>query len=44
MHELIEFFCSLEELGAWILSKTILAAWYWLFPRKDLRNDVSESA
>ena len=34
MHDLIEFFCDLDELGAWILSKTILAAWYWWFPKK----------
>ena len=33
MLDLIEFFCDLDELGAWILSKTILATWYWLFPR-----------
>jgi len=34
MHDLIEFFCDLDELGAWILSKTLLAAWYWLFPKQ----------
>jgi hypothetical protein len=33
MHDLIEFFCDLDELGAWLLSKTVLAAWYWLFPK-----------
>jgi len=34
MHDLIEFFCDLDELGAWLLTKTVLAAWYWLFPKK----------
>jgi len=34
MHGLIEFFCDLDEFGAWLLSKTVLAVWYWLFPKK----------
>jgi len=29
---LIELFCELDELGAWLLSKTMLTAWHWLFP------------
>jgi len=43
MHDLFEFFCDSEELGAWILSKTVLAVWYWLFPRKDMPNNQSQS-
>jgi len=39
MYDLIEFFCDLDELGAWILSKTILAFWYWLFPKEQTRGD-----
>ena len=43
MHDLIEFLSDLDEPGAWILSKTILAVWYWLFPRKDIQNTQSRS-
>ncbi len=39
MHDLIELFCDLDELGAWLLSKTILAAWHWLFPKKASGNN-----
>jgi len=44
MCDLIEFFCDLDELGAWILSKTILVASYRVFPRKPRGHDMSESA
>jgi len=32
MHAVLEFFCELDELGAWILSKTLLVVWRWIFP------------
>jgi len=31
MHEVLEFLCELEELGAWILSNTVLVVWRWMF-------------
>jgi hypothetical protein len=34
MHALIELFCEMDELGAWLLSKTIVAVWYWMFPKE----------
>jgi hypothetical protein len=41
MRSLIELFCELDEFGAWLLSKTILAAWQWLFPKKVVPKDAT---
>jgi len=43
MH-LIELFCEMDELSAWLLSKTILAAWYWIFPKKTDREEETQKA